>query len=65
MAQTYSDLHRLYLSGQGIKLNNNGDFYRRGEIYGVEMKLRIAAAYGGARDKRKSMRHSADFIYLH
>ena len=36
MAQAYSDLYRLYLSGQGIQLNNNGGFHRHGEIYGME-----------------------------
>ena len=58
MAQAYSDLHRLYLSEQGIKLNNNGGFYRRGKSYGMEMKLRVAAAYLDARDKLDGLRPS-------
>ena len=45
MAQTYSDLHRLYLSGQGIQLTNNDGFHRHGEIYGMETKLCVTAAY--------------------
>ena len=45
MVQASSDLHRLYLSEQGIKLNNNGGFYRRCKSYDVETTLRVAAAY--------------------
>ena len=44
MAQASSDLHRLYLSAQGIKLNENGGFYWRGKSYGVKTKFRVAAA---------------------
>ena len=65
MAQAYSDLHRIYLSGKGIKLNNNGGFYRCGKSYGVETKLHVVAVYVDARDKRENMRHSPDFIYFH
>ena len=65
MAQAYSDLYRLYLSGKSIKLNNNGGFYRCSKSYGVETKLHVVAAYVDTQDKRESMRHSADFIYFH
>ena len=69
MAQACSDPHRLYLSGKGIKLNNNGGFYQCGKRYGVETKLHIVAAYVDAathaQDKRESMQQSADFIYFH
>ena len=33
MAQAYLDLHRLYRSAQGIKMNENGGFYRHGKSY--------------------------------
>ena len=47
------------------KLNDNDGFYWHGKSYGVKMKLRVATAYVDAQNKRESMRHSADFIYLH
>ena len=55
----------LYLAKRGVKLNNNGGFCQRGKSYGMETKLWVAAAYVNSRDKRDSMRHSADFIYFH
>ena len=51
------DLHRLYLSEKGIKLNVNDGFYRRGKSYGVETKLRVAAADVDSQDKHDSMWH--------
>ena len=49
--QSFSDLHRFYLAQRGVKLNSNGGFYRRGKNYGIETKLRVAAAYVDAREK--------------
>ena len=56
------DLHRLYLSEKGIKLNVNDGFYRRGKSYGVETKLRVAAAYIDARDKIDGLRPSINAV---
>ena len=62
MTQAYSDLHRLYLSEKGIKLNDNGGFYRRGKSYGVEKKLRVTAAYIDAKDKLDGLRPSINAV---
>ena len=48
-----------------IKLNNNGGFGAVRSTYAVETRLCVAAAYVDVRDIHESMRHSADFMYLH
>ena len=62
MAQAYSDLHQLYFSEQGIKLNNNGEFYWCGKSYAVVTKLRVAAVYVDAQDKLDGLRPSINAV---
>lgn len=57
-----SNRHRLQLAERGVGLNDNGGFYRRGKICGIETKLRVAAAYNDTRDNGDGQRESIDTI---
>ena len=48
---TMYDIHRLFFINRDIAVNQNGEFYQRGQSYSMEIKLRVAATYLDAKEK--------------